>query len=136
MTVNWDTQSITDDVRQAALRGVADSVELVKGVAVSKILSGPKTGIVYRTRGVDHQASAPGESPASDTGRLAQSARTELNPAGISGEVIFSTAYAAALEFGREDGSIAARPYARPALAESREQIEENIAAEIQAALP
>lgn len=136
MTVNWNTQAVTDDVRQAALRGVADSVEFVKGVAVSKITSGPKTGIVYRTRGVDHQASAPGESPASDTSRLVQSARTELNPAEISGEVVFSTAYAAALEFGREDGSIAARPYARPSLAESREQIEENIAAEIRAALP
>ncbi len=136
MTVNWDVQNITDDVRQAALRGVADSIELVKGAAVSKIMSGPKTGLIYRTRGVDHQASAPGESPASDIGRLAQSARTELNPAEISGEVIFSTAYAAAQEFGREDGSIAERPYARPALAESREQIEENIAAEIQEALP
>lgn len=136
MTVNWDTQSITDDVRQAALRGVADSVELVKGVAVSKITSGPKTGIVYRRRGIEHQASAPGEPPAGDIGRLAQSVRTPLNPAEISGEVVFSTAYAAALEFGREDGSIAARPYARPSLAESRGEIEDIIASEIQAALP
>jgi len=131
MTVNWDTEGLIEDVRGAALRGVADGVELVKSAAVQKIASGSKTGIVYRTRGVDHQASAPGESPASDTSRLIQSVRTPLDIANISGQVIFSTAYAAALEFGREDGSIEARPYARPALEESRDQIQGNIAAEV-----
>lgn len=131
MTVEWDTDALVSDVRSAALRGVADGIEAVKGNAVEKILSGNKTGRIYRRRGVLHQASAPGEPPANDTGRLVQSARTELDKDAISGAAIFSTAYAAALEFGRDDGSIEPRPYARPALEEERAGIEEGIAGEI-----
>lgn len=131
MTVNWDSDKLIADVRQAALTGVADGIEAVRGNAVKKILSGSKTGRIYKRGGVSHQASAPGEAPANDTGRLAQSARTELNKAEISGAAIFSTAYAAALEFGREDGSILPRPYARPALEEEREGIEKAIAADV-----
>lgn len=37
------------------------------------IFNGPKTGRVYSFRGGRHQASAPGESPANRTGRLAGS---------------------------------------------------------------
>lgn len=37
------------------------------------IQQGPKTGRVYRIRGRDHQASAPGEAPATFSGRLAKS---------------------------------------------------------------
>ena len=98
MTVNWDTDSTIQEVRSAALRGVADGAELIRATAVDKILNDPASGAIYRRRGVEHQASAPGEAPASDTGRLAQSARTELNAAEVSASAIFSTAYAAALE--------------------------------------
>lgn len=133
MSVEWDTEKIINDVRQASIRGVADGIEAVKNNAVKKILTGSKTGRIYRRRGVSHQASAPGESPANDTGRLAQSARTELDTAEIKGTAIFSTAYAAALEFGTNDGKILPRPYARPALEEEREGIEKAIAGEIQA---
>jgi len=37
------------------------------------IINGPKTGRIYTIRGARHQASAPGEPPASRTGRLAAS---------------------------------------------------------------
>ncbi|MEM7522565.1 MAG: HK97-gp10 family putative phage morphogenesis protein [Pseudomonadota bacterium] len=37
------------------------------------IRQGPKTGRVYVRRGQRHQASAPGQSPAEDTGRLSRS---------------------------------------------------------------
>lgn len=131
MTVEWDTGALVTDVRKAALQGVSAGIEAVKSNAVEKILSGNKSGIIYRRRGVIHQASAPGEPPANDTGRLVQSARTELDKQAISGAAIFSTAYAAALEFGREDGSIAPRPYARPALEEERAGIEDAIADEV-----
>ncbi len=44
------------------------------GLRVKQLLTqGPKTGRVYRIRGVDHQASAPDEAPASRTGRLVDS---------------------------------------------------------------
>lgn len=135
MTVEWDTENIISDVRKAAVRGVADGLESVRTNAVKKILSGPKTGVIYKRRGVSHQASAPGESPANDTGRLAQSARTELDAGEIKGIVNFSTAYAAALEFGTNDGKILPRPYARPALEEEREGIEKTIADGIRAVI-
>ncbi len=127
MTVNWDTDQIAAAVRSAALEGVIDGTEAVKTVAIKKIQEGTKSGIIYRRRGIFHQASAPGESPASDTGRLVQSAHTRFDTSNIIGEAIFSTAYAAALEFGREDGSILPRPYARVSLEEERPKIIKNI---------
>ena len=135
MTVNWDTQATINAVRAAAVQGVFEGTQLVHSTAVQKILSGTKSGVIYRRRGVEHQASAPGEAPASDTSRLAQSGRTTLDQAEIVGQVIFSTEYAAALEFGREDGSIAARPFLRPSLAEKNEEIQAAIAARITEAL-
>lgn len=135
MTVNWDTDAIIQDVHDATLRGVFEGAELIRATAVNKILNDPASGRVYRRRGVEHQASAPGEAPASDTGRLAQSARTELDTAAVTASAIFSTAYAAALEFGREDGSVEARPYARPSLEEKRAEIQDGITVEILGAL-
>ncbi len=142
MTVNWDTDKIAAAVRSAALEGVIDGTEAVKAAAIAKILGGTKSGIVYRRRGVFHQASAPGESPASDTGKLAQSGRTRFDTVNIIGEAIFSTAYAAALEFGTAHtvqapfGNqnaknafivIKPRPYARVSLEEERPKIIKNI---------
>lgn len=135
MTLNWDTDAITEEVRQAAGRGVISATELIKEKAVKKILSDAKTGRLYRRRGVTHQASAPGEAPASDTGRLVQSAHTEFDEKTITGSTVFSTAYAAALEFGRNDGSILPRPYARPALIEARDEVEDGITIAIKSVL-
>ena len=41
---------------------------------------GPHTGRIYRRRGKPHQASAPGEYPAKDTGRLLASLKAASNP--------------------------------------------------------
>ena len=49
---------------------------LSRRVFVEGIVSGPHTGRVYRRRGGLHQASAPGEFPANETGRLLSSLRT------------------------------------------------------------
>lgn len=133
MTVNWNTDATIDNVRAAAFRGVANGVEAIRANAIRRIQSGDKSGVIYRRGGVEHQASAPGEAPASDTGTLVQRTRTELNPQAVSGQVIFATAYAAALEFGTE--KMAARPYARPALAEEREKIVQGVTVEIQTAV-
>ena len=53
---------------------------LVQGIAMNamsdvkrRIQSPPKTGEIYRRGNITHQASAPGESPATDTGSLASS---------------------------------------------------------------
>src|SRR3990167_6542496 len=100
MAVNWYGDEVLAKVRAAAFIAVISSTEAVRESAVNKIQSGSKTGRIYTRRSVVHQASAPGESPASDTGTLAQSGRTEYNKDELQGSVIFSTAYAAALEYG------------------------------------
>lgn len=133
MTVKWDVEKTIRDVRQAAAQGVMLGAESVLSTAISHIQDDPKSGRVYRRRGVSHQASAPGEAPASDTGRLVQSGRTELSQEQLLASVIFSTEYAAALEFGTP--RILPRPYARRSLEEKREEIEANIRAKIEAAL-
>lgn len=58
-----------------ALNGIGSEVV---NLTSRYIHNGPKTGRVYNFRGSEHQASAPGESPASRTGRLARSGDYEV----------------------------------------------------------
>ena len=133
MAVEWYGDSLLDKIRRAAMVGVIDGVESVIEEGNSMIMDGKKTGRIYRRRGVEHQASAPGEAPASDTGRLVQSAHSEFDPADLSGEAIWSTEYAKPLEYGT--AKMAPRPYARPALANKKDEIVSGIEGEIAAVL-
>lgn len=79
-------------------------------------LSGPRSGRLYQ-RGakgtIVHQASAPGEAPATDTGNLANSIGAQM--IGRSeGEVTVGAEYAVTLELG--GGKIAPRPFLQPAV--------------------
>ena len=80
---------------------------------------GLKSGIVYpRGKRASHQASAPGEPPAMDTGNL--SSNISLRPADIGMTEIYirdDAAYGYALELGAPSRKLAARPFLRPALA-------------------
>lgn len=133
MSIEWKAQEVMERIRRAAAIGVVRGTERVLQTAVQKIQSPPKTGRIYRRRGVDHQASAPGEAPATDTGRLAQSGRTTYDDGNLTGRVTFSTEYAAGLEFGTQ--RVAARPFLRPSLSENvafvQEAVREEIAAEL-----
>ena len=68
-----------------------------------------------------HQASAPNEAPATDTGNLAGSAYTKKT-GDADYETGFTAEYAAHLEFGAPKAAIAPRPYLRPAVAAVKEQ--------------
>ena len=108
-----------------ALFAVAKKVE---ADAKRSILEGGKTGKLYKRRTVVHRASAPGEAPASDTGRLVNSINSYLDKAGKSALVIAgrgTVIYAAMLEFGTR--FIAARPFMFPALEKNRAWIMERI---------
>lgn len=129
MAVTWNGNQLVGRIAQAAMRGIVRGTENVRTHAVRSIQSGQKTGRVYRRRSVVHQASAPGESPASDTGRLVQSSGTRYNPEELEGIVFFATAYAAPLEWGTV--KMAPRPFLRPALDALREQITADVADEI-----
>jgi HK97 gp10 family phage protein len=133
MTVKWNGDAIIAQVRAGAMRAVVRGTESVVEEATSLILETPKTGRVYRRRGVVHQASAPGQAPASDRGRLVQSGRTQYDSATLTGTATWSTGYAGHLEFGTQ--KMEPRPYARPALANRREEIESDIADEVKDAL-
>lgn len=133
MTVTWNDGPLLQRLRQAAMRGVVSGTEEVRNEMISLILNTQKTGRVYRRRGVQHQASAPGEPPASDTGRLVNSTTTDYDQAKLMGTVTARTAYAAALEYGTV--RMAPRPYARPAAANTKEFIEKAVGDEVASAL-
>lgn len=87
-------------------------------------MSEPKSGRMYRVSatGKLHQASAPGEPPAIDTGTLANSHWVEVPVSEPTAYIHVSTEYAEVLEFG--GAKMAARPYLRPALEKVRPSFE------------
>lgn len=72
-------------------------------------MSGPKHGRLYRRGGVVHQASAPGEAPAVDTGKLKSSIHWRMITP-LKAHVIAATPYARILEMRRR------RKYFKPAV--------------------
>ena len=85
----------------------------IQARAQMAIQNPPKSGRIYQRGNVTHQASAPGEAPATDTGMLVNSAYTK-KVADADYETGFTAEYAAALEFGT--AKIEPRPYLRPAV--------------------
>lgn len=112
-------------LQKAIQAGLAAWGLLVTARAKELILSGPKTGKVYGS----HRASAPGEPPASDTGRLVSSIRWEFTGSRLAIRVIAGTEYAAYLEFGTS--IMASRPFLRRAILETEEQGKRLIDAEV-----
>jgi hypothetical protein len=76
-------------------------------------------------KGVEHQASAPGEAPHTDLGHLANSIQV-VETGALSAEVQVGSEYGAALEFGTVDGRIAARPFLTPAMEAQAEPFRER----------
>jgi HK97 gp10 family phage protein len=110
-----------------AERACYKAANLVKNEAVKSILGGAKTGKTSKKYNPNrtHTASAPGESPASDTGALAKGIFAEVKTSKAAKEVagiVRATApYSAHLEFGTRN--MAARPYLQPALDKSAQRI-------------
>lgn len=100
--------------------------------AIKRLLTGPRTGRVYPVgrRGRVHQASAPGEPPATLTGKLRQSiAQSDPIWDGWSVTVDVGSAlpYSRRLEWGgvdRRGVRILPRPYFAPAALASEPEIE------------
>jgi HK97 gp10 family phage protein len=96
------------------------------------VLAGGKSGRLYRRRSIVHRASAPGEAPASDTGRLVNAIHVELE-SGLSAIMRVATKYAELLEFGTS--KMAARPAALPAAEKNRAWIINRLAQAVQNAI-
>ena len=134
----------------AAEKHVGDAVNAtaleLRGDVIKRIQRGPKTGAVYdsifrmiggrpvpigprqgNNLSPTHQASAPGEAPATDTGRLVQGVTTYgTQPAGklavtVGSEIV----YAAMLEFGTS--RIAPRPAWVPATEAMRPKFRQRL---------
>lgn len=110
------------------LKGLVQrSTTIVEGTAKQSIASGNKTGRTYMKGGVSHTASAPGEPPATDTGKLVEGITSKVRSEGtkVIGEIIANsfniTPYAKDLEFGTKN--MRPRPYMQPALERNRPKI-------------
>lgn len=113
---------------------ITDIVTDTHSLAVAGIEGGPKSGRTYRRGNVTHQASAPGQYPASDTGRLAGSVRFELpQPGNMTGRVGTSVAYGPMLEFGTS--RMAARPWLMPSFERAKIGVERELRARLEAKL-
>jgi HK97 gp10 family phage protein len=98
---------------------------LVEGTAKESIQRGVKSGRVYTRKGIQHQASASGEPPASDTGFLVANITTgDLKKAvdSISIQVESKAPYSKFLEFGTRN--MQPRPFLQPALEKNKRKIE------------
>jgi len=111
--------------RKGAERGVNQAMLAVYTTAKQSILKGPKTGIIY-DRGKTpagrkrkpHQASSPGQPPASDNGKLVESISRKRD--GLVAIVWTELEYGKFLEFGTTH--IAPRPWLTPAVEKNREK--------------
>lgn len=83
-------------------------------------MRGPKTGRIYGT----HQASAPGESPAIDTGALINSISTHIEDR-LTATVSETSEYAPHLEFGTT--TMAPRPHMSPAFEHARNGFQRDV---------
>lgn len=99
--------------------------------AVKKTLSGPRSGRIYRgRRGRLHQASAPGEPPATQTGKLRQSitmSEPEWVGWNVSVDIGSNQPQARRLEYGgvdRRGVRILPRPYFEPTAIRVQAQVE------------
>lgn len=98
-----------------------ESATVVQAEAQRLIHDGPKSGRIYKKYQPKriHQASAPGEPPATDLGHLAANIIVDRAELGESRITIASLAkYSAALEFGTS--KIKPRPFMRAAIRNSR----------------
>lgn len=97
--------------------------------AVQGIQRGPATGRVRRD---GSRASAPGQFPMSDTGRLANSVEFNLPTAGrLMGEVGTNIIYGRYLEFGTS--RMAARPWLLPSFEKAKVGVEARLKKAIEA---
>lgn len=123
---------------------IAAAALKVEGDAKLNVLRGSKTGRIYK-RGKKriHQASAPGESPASDSGAMVAAITQQITAGGLDAEVgVFGSVpgkdgkprnYPKDLEFGTS--KMAARPWLLPALEKNRKQILSSVERAVNAAL-
>ena len=125
------SKAVSAIAQQELKKALFSSAQMVEKTAKESIAGGGKTGRIYKRGGVTHQASAPGEAPATDRGGLVVrgiNIRPAYEEAAI--DVVAGAAdikYARALEFGTKN--MAARPFLFPALEKNKTRIKARLEA-------
>jgi len=137
--MKFHTKEVIRSIEQAAAQRMEEAVIHVREVTIDT-LGQPGTGRVYthyfwsdasgrlrrgRERGKPHQASAPGEPPAVDTGELRQSVRWTIEGSGteVTGTVGTKKKHGKMLEFGTT--KIKARPWLHPSFLKSLDKVKQ-----------
>lgn len=128
------TPAVATEVSKQIIKGAFK----IQADAVQSIQRGPNTGVVYdKGKGISHQASAPGEAPASDTGNLARRIEIRLSTNKLRADIgitnLLFTPYARVLELGGE--FIEKRPYMKPAFDKNIKAINAAISAAVRKGL-
>lgn len=144
VTVRWtgvsETQAKIRGLGPALLAGTLDGLNalglMIQNRARELIQRGSKSGRIYQKYGPrrSHRASAPGEAPATDTGRLVSSIQADMVEAEREVQVSAGTEYAKPLEYGTRH--MAPRPFLLPALEWIRDKASAVLSAAIKARLP
>ena len=107
-------RQISSETRPVIAQVLTQSAEAIRDDAAERILQGPKTGRLYRRGGGDavHQASAPGEAPADESGELANNIIAALDEVEtrLRADIIANSVHGIYMELG--DPS---RPFLTPA---------------------
>lgn len=120
--LNKMTAAVQSEIKKELTIALKASGEKVRGEAIQSILAGNKSGKKYKRGAKIHTASAAGEAPANDSGRLAGSIHTI-----VSGDEALIIAgrgqvrYAKMLEYGTS--KMAERPFMYPAVEKSKNWI-------------
>jgi hypothetical protein len=114
---------LTPIVQRHVLEATKAGAQMVLNDANVSIARGTKSGRTYRRRGIEHQASAPGEPPATDTGALIASGRADavVDGATVEAVVDYRAPYAVHLEYGTR--KMLPRPFLNPAIERNRARI-------------
>ena len=118
-----------DEIIEETIFDVATETQ---ALAVAGIMGSPKSGRTYKKTNPNrtHTASAPGQYPATDTGRLASSVKMVMQ--GPMAYVVgTNVAYGPMLEFGT--AKMAARPWLLPSFERAKVGIEQELRMRLEA---
>lgn len=120
--VTIDIARVQNVALSNAKTGMAKAVAYIAAI-VDNSLRQKGTGRVYKRGARTHTASAPGNAPASDTGRLRGAVDTQVTVTSreVIGTISANTEYALPLELGTS--KMAARPFLRPAIEKNKAKI-------------
>lgn len=118
---------LAQQMPKAANRIVRETLLDIQEMVVQGLTNGPHTGRLYNRGNRTHQASAPGEMPATDQGTLLNSLQIYLAAGATSGEYGTVLETALHLEYGAPRAHIEPRPFLTPAAEAARAGFERKV---------